>query len=310
MKVKEYLDKEHIESFIPMRYVEKECQGKKTRQLVPAIHNLLFIHTCRKKIEEFKRFSLLSSKIRYIMDNNHVPTIVPDKQMMDFIAVAGTLNEHIMYVDPLEIHLKKGERVRVNGGIWEGVVGKFVRIKRGLRVVIAIEGVAAVAFQDNGKFHSRENLHGLQLQVLFIGIACNFRHIADDLLPALAVEEGEVNEVGVLGVFAGGIGNGTEQGRVLAGQVEIGEDVFFHPFPGREAGVIQVGNDIFQIAHHIFQGAADEFFLGTEVVAYRGNVYIGFSGNGADCGFFESLLLQDVHRGGNHFFADFFTFSC
>ena len=41
------------------------------------------------------------------MDNNHVPTIVPDKQMMDFIAVAGTLNEHIMYVDPLEIHLKK-----------------------------------------------------------------------------------------------------------------------------------------------------------------------------------------------------------
>ena len=40
MKVKEYLDKEHIESFIPMRYVEKECQGKKTRQLVPAIHNL------------------------------------------------------------------------------------------------------------------------------------------------------------------------------------------------------------------------------------------------------------------------------
>ncbi len=145
MKVKEYLDKEHIESFIPMRYVEKECQGKKTRQLVPAIHNLLFIHTCRKKIEEFKRFSLLSSKIRYIMDNNHVPTIVPDKQMMDFIAVAGTLNEHTMYVDPLEIHLKKGERVRVNGGIWEGVVGKFVRIKRGLRVVIAIEGVAAVA---------------------------------------------------------------------------------------------------------------------------------------------------------------------
>ena len=79
------------------------------------------------------------------MDNNHVPTIVPDKQMMDFIAVAGTLNEHIMYVDPLEIHLKKGERVRVNGGIWEGVVGKFVRIKRGLRVVIAIEGVAEVA---------------------------------------------------------------------------------------------------------------------------------------------------------------------
>ncbi len=62
MKVKEYLDKEHIESFIPMRYVEKECQGKKTRQLVPAIHNLLFI---RENMSEFARchyFSLLSSK--------------------------------------------------------------------------------------------------------------------------------------------------------------------------------------------------------------------------------------------------------
>lgn len=49
MKVKEYLDKEHIESFIPMRYVEKECQGKKTRQLVPAIHNLLLYILVERK---------------------------------------------------------------------------------------------------------------------------------------------------------------------------------------------------------------------------------------------------------------------
>lgn len=146
MKVKEYLDKEHIENFIPMHYVEKECQGKKTRQLVPVVHNLLFIHTCRRKLDEFKRNSILSSKIRYMMDNiRRTPIVVPDKQMMDFITVAGTSDEQIMYLAPSEMHLKKGERVRINGGIWKGVIGKLVRIKRGLRVVVAIEGIAAVA---------------------------------------------------------------------------------------------------------------------------------------------------------------------
>lgn len=146
MKVKEYLDKEHIENFIPMHYVEKECQGRKTRQLVPVVHNLLFVHICRKKLDELKHHSILSSKIRYIMDNMcHVPIVVPDKQMEDFITVAGAPDEQIMYLTPSEIRLKKGERVRINGGIWKGVVGKLVRIKRGLRVVVAIEGIAAVA---------------------------------------------------------------------------------------------------------------------------------------------------------------------
>ena len=96
---------------------------------------------------------------------------------------------------------------------------------------------------------------------------------------------------------------------MLAGQVEVGEDVFLQSFPGGETGIIQVGNDVFQIAHHVFQSAADEFFLGAEVVAHGGDIYIGLPSYGADGGFFEALLLQDMYGGGNHFLADFFALS-
>lgn len=146
LKIKEQLDTQEIENFIPMQYEEKERNGRKTRLLVPVIHNLVFVHTSKDQLDELKSENTFSYCIRYMMDNfSHTPIVVPEKQMNDFIAVAGSPDEQIMYLDPSEPKFKKGDRVRIVGGIWEGVEGTFLRIKRGLRVVIAIEGIMAVA---------------------------------------------------------------------------------------------------------------------------------------------------------------------
>lgn len=146
MKVKEFLDTENIENFIPMHYIEKVTQGKKERKLVPAVHNLIFVRTTRQVLDDIKSNSLYSSSLRYIINStDRKPIIIPEKQMQDFIAVAQTQDEGLMYLTPTEVALKKGDRVRIKSGVWEGVEGKFVRIKRGLRVVVAIEGLMAVA---------------------------------------------------------------------------------------------------------------------------------------------------------------------
>jgi transcription antitermination factor NusG len=74
----------------------------------------------------------------------NVPQYVPDKQMTDFIKVVRTMG--FKPVDP-DIDLRKGDRVRVLTGPFEGVEGVYVRMpnRHEKRVVIKIEGVAAVA---------------------------------------------------------------------------------------------------------------------------------------------------------------------
>ena len=110
------------------------------------VHNLIFVYSTRETIDYYKHLNILASQLRYIMDREkHVPIVVPEKQMQDFIAVAGSTDEQILYLSPEELHLKKGDRVRINSGIWRGVEGCFVRFKGGMRVVVAIEGIMAVA---------------------------------------------------------------------------------------------------------------------------------------------------------------------
>ena len=115
----------------------------------PLVHNYIFVHDSYAKILAIKQGKL--DYLRFVMgkdDNgvNSVPQYVPDKQMEDFIKVVRTMGSKP--VDP-NIDLKKGDRVRVLTGPFEGVEGVFVRMpnRHENRVVVKIEGVAAFATQ-------------------------------------------------------------------------------------------------------------------------------------------------------------------
>lgn len=47
----------------------------------------------------------------------HQPVIIPDAQMRSFILVAGTYDEAVIYVEPEELKLVKGTKVRITGGV-------------------------------------------------------------------------------------------------------------------------------------------------------------------------------------------------
>ena len=70
-----------------------------------------------------------------------------DHQMRQFIAVAGTYDEHLIFFSPDEVNLRKGTKVRITGGDFEGYEGVFVKVKgaRDRRVVISLQGVIAMA---------------------------------------------------------------------------------------------------------------------------------------------------------------------
>ena len=82
--------------------------------------------------------------IRYIMDREtRQPIVIPDSHMRSFIAVYGTYDQAALYLEPTELNLSQGTRVRITRGIFEGVEGVFVRVRHDRRVVVNIEGVMA-----------------------------------------------------------------------------------------------------------------------------------------------------------------------
>ena len=143
---KDYLDAAGIENYIPMRYEYVVRKERRLRKLVPAVHNLVFVRSTRERMDEIKNKPGMNIPIRYIMDREtRQPIVIPDSQMRSFIAVSGTYDQAVLYLEPTELNLSHGTRVRITGGIFEGVEGVFVRVRHDRRVVVNIEGVMAVA---------------------------------------------------------------------------------------------------------------------------------------------------------------------
>ena len=144
LKVKEDLDARGITCFVPMQYRREERHGVMIKRLVPSVHNLIFIHITPSGMREYKATTDLP--IRYMMNREtHKPIIVPSREMENFIKVAGTYEEKLIYLNPDPGDFAKGERVRIIGGMFAGAEGVFVRIKGDRRVLINIEGLVAVA---------------------------------------------------------------------------------------------------------------------------------------------------------------------
>lgn len=55
LKVKKLLDEKQIECFVPMRYEVRTVRGRKVRLYVPAVSNLIFVHTTDSCLKLFKQ---------------------------------------------------------------------------------------------------------------------------------------------------------------------------------------------------------------------------------------------------------------
>lgn len=143
LKVKKNLDTCGVESFIPMKHTIVTTCSRRVKRLVPIIHDLIFIHAEPSLMKELKAFTSLP--IFYMMNPaTKKPVIVPENQMKNFIAVAGTYDEQLEYIQEDFEKLSRGDRVRVMGGMFEGAEGVLLKTRSKHRVVVGIEGIVAV----------------------------------------------------------------------------------------------------------------------------------------------------------------------
>ncbi len=144
LRVRDELDALGFTTFVPMQYKKVVRGGRMVKRLVASVHNLVFVLTQPERLTEYMRQTQLP--VRYIYNRTtRRPVVVPRYQMDNFIAVAGTYHEQLIYLNPDPNDFTSGDRVRILGGPFEGAEGVFVRVKGDRRVVVSIEGVVAVA---------------------------------------------------------------------------------------------------------------------------------------------------------------------
>ena len=65
--------------------------------------------------------------------------------MQDFMTVASTMDEDLIYLTEISDKLREGQTVKVKSGPFAGITGRIVRIRKSRRIMVELPGMLAVA---------------------------------------------------------------------------------------------------------------------------------------------------------------------
>ena len=138
LKVQADLQEKGVRTFIPMMWRDKK--------LVPAVSSLIFVYWTREALDSYIRSFADARPVNYYWDRTtNSPLTIPDKDMENFIAVASTLDEDLVFLTEVSDKLREGQTVKVKEGPFKGVEGKIVRIRKSRRILVELPGMLAVA---------------------------------------------------------------------------------------------------------------------------------------------------------------------
>ena len=76
--------------------------------------------------------------------DSRYPAPIDDREMRSFVILTSG-GRPVEYLGSTITDLKRGQKVRVTGGLYEGAEGYIKRVRRNRRFLVAITGVAVVA---------------------------------------------------------------------------------------------------------------------------------------------------------------------
>ena len=148
----DYMADDGTYTYIAKRYTWKYVRGRRKRVLETLIPNLLFAYVTKEKAEMYVRqtpeLSFLTFYYNHFVQNEedkNPPLILPDHEMLNFIRATASMNEHIMFVKPQQVHYKGGEQVKVIDGVFQGVEGRVARVAGQQRVIVNLSKVGLIS---------------------------------------------------------------------------------------------------------------------------------------------------------------------
>ena len=142
----EALQGEAMDYYAPL-YEDTVTDGHGNHLVVerPFIPSLFFICSTQQQAECFEHNLPFKANLYRQIANSTQPIRIPTKQMDMFVRVTSGSLEGLDYLGEDAYAWRKGMRVRVTGGRFEGLEGEIKRIDGDKRLVVAIEGICAVA---------------------------------------------------------------------------------------------------------------------------------------------------------------------
>lgn len=151
-KASDYLVDDGTYTYIAKRYTEKYVGGKRKRVLETLIPNLLFVYTTKEQAEIYIKQTPEVAYLTYYYnhfeqdeDQKNPPLTVSCREMENFIRATWTKNEHLLFVEPSQVHYRSGELVKVVEGPFMGVEGKVARVAGQQRVILTLSQVGLVS---------------------------------------------------------------------------------------------------------------------------------------------------------------------
>ena len=139
-EVEDFLKEKGYAPFVPKLYRERvDANGQKHRELVPAVHNLLFMPKVADGKEQVLALRDCPYPVRIIRKPDSEGFYeIPDRQMVEFRAICDPDYTNTIYASREFADDRPGKRVRVIQGPFKGMEGKLVRYKNRFYIVITL----------------------------------------------------------------------------------------------------------------------------------------------------------------------------
>ena len=143
--MEERLGEEEVECYVP--YIDqkgsREEPGKKRQVAIPS---LMFFRSssagARRVLQMVRGKAMVYTRQT---QDGWMPAPISEREMNVFRLVVSSGAEGLEYYDNDPRVFKRGERVRVTGGLFAGAEGHIVRIKGDRRLIVSLTGICAVA---------------------------------------------------------------------------------------------------------------------------------------------------------------------
>lgn len=125
--------------------IREQLAADRANYFIPEIiGSLVFIQVSEEYLRHFEEANF--SRLWVYRDLlSGKPAAIPDKEMEVFIFVCSSGQQGLTYLGDDRPEYHQGDRVRVIDGPFKGAEGYIKRIKKDRRLVVSINGIAAVA---------------------------------------------------------------------------------------------------------------------------------------------------------------------
>ena len=151
-KANELLKAKGIETHLPLHTTYKGESGKRRKQRLPLLPNILFAKTTLSVLEQILKSSPDLNFITFYYnhfnkkpDGKNPPLVVPKESMDNFIKLTSIDDEHIFLIDEVNGTYKQGDYVRIIDGPFKGIDGRVTKITGQKRVIVELPGLCSVA---------------------------------------------------------------------------------------------------------------------------------------------------------------------